>query len=215
MVGRGPGSRRRAKTGKAYPVIGEPTPSRDLLRPALIPHTQKGGLLGRVLWRPPLAPPGHPDPLQIQTQKKQHKPIQGDRKKKYSRRPNCRHTPTSAPHTPGRPARHSLRAIARCTSNKGPGGAEPKVPTLDHRNSRPPQFARHDATRNNIGRHRAKICVRRSWAKNTTVGGHHVHAAKRQHSQPPAGFTPLRGTSFPFLAAAPIPPRSSEDWAGA
>ena len=154
-------------------------------------------------------------PCRHKHRKKQHRPIQGDRKKKYSHRPNCQHTPTSAPHTPGRPTLHSLRAIARCTSNKGPGGAKPKAPALDHRNSRPPQFLRHDAACNNTGWRQAKICICHSRAKNTTVGGHHVHATERQHNQPPTGFTPLRGTSFPFLATAPIPPRSSEDQAGA
>ena len=89
------------------------------------------------------------------------------------------------------------------------------MPILDHKNMRPPQFSCHNAARNNTGQHRAKICIHRSWAENSTVGGHHVHAVERQHGQPLAGFTPLHGTSFSFLATAPVPPRTSEDWAGA
>ena len=116
-----------SETERAYPVIGNQPPPEIccVQRSFLVPG--KGGSLVGCFRDPPRSPRQAVQiPYRHSHRKKQHGPIQGDRKKKYSHRPNCRHTPTSAPHTPGRPTRHSLRAAARFASNKGPGGAKPK-----------------------------------------------------------------------------------------
>ena len=86
------------KTGKVYPVIGnQPPPGTCCVQHSfLVPG--EGGLLGRVLRRLPRSPRQAVQiPCRHSNRKKQRGPIQGDRKKKYSRRPPCRHTPTSIP----------------------------------------------------------------------------------------------------------------------
>ena len=94
MVGRGPGSRRWVKWGKPTPS-SETNPLPGLVASsARSSYPERGWLLGRVLLRPPRSPrQAIRIPCKHKHRKRRHGPIQGDRKEKYSRRPNCRHTP--------------------------------------------------------------------------------------------------------------------------
>ena len=144
-------------------------------------------------------------PCRHRHRKKQHGPIQGDRKKKYSRRPNCRHTPTSAPHTPGRPARHSLRAPARFASNKGPGGAKPKTPANTPRKPCAPPFPRSDTARNNAGGVTpSKSTPSTDGRKKPHTGGTPCRCRQMQNQPSPGGVHHLSRLQFLGRAAVSI-----------
>ena len=160
-------------------------------------------------------PPAHParpsrSPVDTVTEKSSPVPSRGTERKKNSHRPNCRHTPTPTPHTPGRPAHHSLRALARYSSNKGPKGTKPKTPMNTPKNTCAPPFPQNDAARNNAGRRRAiLIDAIDRWRKEPHTGGTPYQCRQKTELALPRWSPPPIAAPFPRVSRSVHSPRTA------
>ena len=205
MVGWGPGSRRRVRQREPT-LSSETTPSRDLLHPALVPRTRKGGLLGRVLLRPPRSPrQAIRIPCKHRHRKSSTVPSRGTERKNIpagqtaGTLPRQHPTPLGAPHT----THYALVCISR--PSRAPEGQNPKRPQPHQGNPVWPPFyiATRPATTQAASRHLNRRHLQMA-ERNLTPGGPPVDAAEKQNQPSPGGVHHLLRLNFLERAAVSI-----------
>ena len=166
--------------------------------------------------RPPLLPcQAIRVPCRHRHRKKQHGPIQGDKKKNIHAGQTAgtlahQHpTPLGAPHT----THYALLRVSHPT--RAPEGQNPKRPQPHQGNPvRPPFYiATRPATTQAASRHLNRR-HRQMAERNFTPGGPPVNAAERRTSPPPVESTTCRGSSSSREPQCPFALLGSEDPAG-
>ena len=159
---------------------------------------------------PPLAPLGHPDPLQTQAQKKAARSHpRGQKEEIFPPAKLPAHSHVSTPH-PWAPRPPLTSRSCTYSSNKGPGGAKPKTPANTPKNPCAPPFPRSDVARSNAGRRRAiLIDAIDRWRKETSHRGDPLSMPPKTEPALPRWSPPPIVAPFPRASCSVHSPRAA------